>query len=682
VDIPRVELCRSGTWNGHDYTVADLARVAANWLDLKGRWDVPLTLGHDGESALGDGAPALGWVDDVRLEGDTLVGSYRKVPQKLAALMQSGAYPKRSCTFLTNAEIDGERRDIVLRNVALLGANQPAVDGLADLFPLYNRRRLAATGGDAITVQLADEKPSKTEGGVVFHVSDYAYTPDDSDPSTWKLRTTKTPGGKADAGLVGAAAAAMGKGFRGNKVSIPTADRDAVKSRLRGAWKEANPDKSEDDMPDVLQNSRATLLARLPDATRAALAAFVTAHPQAARLVSGPSADDIMSAVMKALTGQYPPASGNDEEDDDKPGMDGPSCNVIDWFLGSDPMSVVVSDQDVDNLWEIPFTYDAGNDSALLQAPIPVKGTYTQNTTGAETGGEQEAAPAADGAQADGDGEAADMAQMARLAERVIALAKEPVDSDVERLVTELSSDLDGALTKLNAIAAGKAGVTELRTLLGLLKKGLGKFNIADKPAAGAAPQPKTAQNARQEVTDVKLTELARKLGLPETATESEIDSAIAGAVATKGIVATLARRMDERDQRDAETAVDRMLADAVSEGRLKRWAKPGEDGELYTQIKKLARTDFATAQAIIAAQPKFVDSREYGAAGNQSDAPSFDLTPGVQRELRKLGRDPESINPQSLGERWEKQIRERQLARAQKFGIPAPDRLVSPAGR
>ena len=132
VTISGVELCKTGTWNGRDYTRAELAAVVSNWSDLKGQWDVPLTLGHDGESTLGDGEPAIGWIDNVRLEGDSLVGDYVKVPEKLAALMKSGAYPKRSCTFLTNADIAGKERSIVLRNVALLGAYQPAVDGLEE----------------------------------------------------------------------------------------------------------------------------------------------------------------------------------------------------------------------------------------------------------------------------------------------------------------------------------------------------------------------------------------------------------------------------------------------------------------------------------------------------------------------------------------------------------------------
>lgn len=94
---------------------------------------------------------------------------------------------------------------------------------------------------------------TKTEGGVAFPAGDYAYVPDPAQPSTWKLRLTVSPGGVPDAGQVGAAAAALGKGYRGSKVQIPAADRPKVVAKVRAAWGKANPDRKPDEMPDVLK---------------------------------------------------------------------------------------------------------------------------------------------------------------------------------------------------------------------------------------------------------------------------------------------------------------------------------------------------------------------------------------------------------------------------------------------
>lgn len=95
-------------------------------------------------------------------------------------------------------------------------------------------------------------KDGKTEDGVAFPKGDYAFTPDDT-PSHWKLRLTSSPGGRPDPGIVGAAIAALGKGFRGKKVQIPAAARAAVVARVRAAWRRANPDKSTEDMPEILK---------------------------------------------------------------------------------------------------------------------------------------------------------------------------------------------------------------------------------------------------------------------------------------------------------------------------------------------------------------------------------------------------------------------------------------------
>lgn len=100
------------------------------------------------------------------------------------------------------------------------------------------------------------EAPKKKENGKEFGAGDYAYVPDTQKPSSWKLRLTNTPGGSPDPRIVGAAVAALGEGFRGNKVEIPSEDRSAVISRVRRAWLDANPDKTKDDLPSVLKSNQ------------------------------------------------------------------------------------------------------------------------------------------------------------------------------------------------------------------------------------------------------------------------------------------------------------------------------------------------------------------------------------------------------------------------------------------
>jgi len=89
---------------------------------------------------------------------------------------------------------------------------------------------------------------TKTVDGAGLAASAFAYVPDAKKPSTWKLRID-------DAEHVGGAAAALGAGYRGEKVEIPEGDRAAVVAKVRVAWKKFHPDAKADAMPDGIKES-------------------------------------------------------------------------------------------------------------------------------------------------------------------------------------------------------------------------------------------------------------------------------------------------------------------------------------------------------------------------------------------------------------------------------------------
>lgn len=90
-------------------------------------------------------------------------------------------------------------------------------------------------------------KANKKVGDESLSASDYAYTPDKKESSTWKLRID-------DANHTRAAVAALGAGFRGNKVEIPSDDLPAVKRKVLAAYKKFFPDKK-DDIPEILKSN-------------------------------------------------------------------------------------------------------------------------------------------------------------------------------------------------------------------------------------------------------------------------------------------------------------------------------------------------------------------------------------------------------------------------------------------
>jgi hypothetical protein len=91
-------------------------------------------------------------------------------------------------------------------------------------------------------------KPMKTEGGIEYPADAFAYVPDPAKPSTWKLRLWDDPESKETAAQVGRAVAALGAGFRGQKVQIPAVDLPGVKRKVLAAWRRTH----EGEPPAVL----------------------------------------------------------------------------------------------------------------------------------------------------------------------------------------------------------------------------------------------------------------------------------------------------------------------------------------------------------------------------------------------------------------------------------------------
>jgi hypothetical protein len=101
----------------------------------------------------------------------------------------------------------------------------------------------AAEGGGGGGGTLLGE--TKKQGSEQLKSSDFAYVPDPKSPSTWKLRIDS-------AGHVGGAIAAIGKGYRGQKVDIPEKDLPAVKRKILAAWKKFHKGAKPEDVPEVL----------------------------------------------------------------------------------------------------------------------------------------------------------------------------------------------------------------------------------------------------------------------------------------------------------------------------------------------------------------------------------------------------------------------------------------------
>lgn len=181
---------------GDRLTVKDLEEFAANAAELAGEIRAPLKIGHSAGQRLArasgladDEHPALGWVENVRVQGDKLVADLRAVPRKLAALIRAGAFRTRSVEFRPayTSQKTGRQYGRVLTGLALLGAQAPAVKTLDDIVALYGDHepddtdlrsynwtpagaatvdvRLAVIGPDDVVVSVDELARRKSRGG-------------------------------------------------------------------------------------------------------------------------------------------------------------------------------------------------------------------------------------------------------------------------------------------------------------------------------------------------------------------------------------------------------------------------------------------------------------------------------------------------------------------------------------
>jgi hypothetical protein len=144
--------------------------------------EAPVVIGHPK-----DNAPAWGWVEALKREGQILYAKLKDLAPEFVDLVRQGRFKKRSISLYN---------DLVLRHIGFLGAMPPAVKGLPDV---------AFKGGeDSMTIELEEGEREKArraqearsrkygigikEGGNVTKPSEWADVPDEDflDPVNYR----------------------------------------------------------------------------------------------------------------------------------------------------------------------------------------------------------------------------------------------------------------------------------------------------------------------------------------------------------------------------------------------------------------------------------------------------------------------------------------------------------------
>ncbi len=159
----RIEIFKTGTHtesNGKErtWTEADLDAIASKYKPEE--HEAPVVIGHPK-----DNAPAFGWVESVKRDGQTLYANLKGLVPEFVEAVKKGLYKKRSISLYP---------DMTLRHVGFLGAMPPAVKGLADV---------QFSESDAVTIEFADYR-GNIVGGIFRRLREWLiekFDPDTAD---------------------------------------------------------------------------------------------------------------------------------------------------------------------------------------------------------------------------------------------------------------------------------------------------------------------------------------------------------------------------------------------------------------------------------------------------------------------------------------------------------------------
>lgn len=129
----KAEIFAVGKWNGMQFDAADLQEIVKAFKKLGDAHKVPLKLGHNDEQKKTDGEPALGWVSDIWVEGNKLFAKFTDLPDIMMEAINKNLYRKVSIELDAGVKYKADFFKYVLSGVAILGADLPAVNVLADL---------------------------------------------------------------------------------------------------------------------------------------------------------------------------------------------------------------------------------------------------------------------------------------------------------------------------------------------------------------------------------------------------------------------------------------------------------------------------------------------------------------------------------------------------------------------
>ena len=145
VDLSGIEIFSEGSWNGDAYSGDDLQAMvdAFPQVGFKPTVKAGHAGGQDDEKKARQvfGAPALGYGGRIYRSGKKLLADLIGVPKRFADLVKAGAYKRISAEIYMDYkdEANGKKWPRVLKSIAFLGADIPALTTLKEVEALYQK---------------------------------------------------------------------------------------------------------------------------------------------------------------------------------------------------------------------------------------------------------------------------------------------------------------------------------------------------------------------------------------------------------------------------------------------------------------------------------------------------------------------------------------------------------------
>lgn len=228
-----IEVFAAGQWNDDIYTVNDIDDIVTAFHATKELSKPYIKLGHSDRQTLlsSDELPAAGWITNAYRRGEKLLIDVVGIPRKIYELIKAGGYKRVSSELYINSKWGGRLWPKLLKAVAFLGGETPAVNTLEDIHALYS---------DAETAKAYSVQKSE------WQVKTYQFTKNEQEEQDMTLEEAQKALGKAEG------------------------DRDAALKKLAEA--EAKVKSLESDKK-ALENSKAESDKRVMD-SEAKLASF------------------------------------------------------------------------------------------------------------------------------------------------------------------------------------------------------------------------------------------------------------------------------------------------------------------------------------------------------------------------------------------------------------------------